>query len=261
VRNSWQRAWAEFQAGTSAIDYVRPAGAGGESLLLNYGQLGRRSRSWWRTILDEFGAADVLVPVAELQHQWPGGPVVGRFTARYGPDNRYLESFSLTAENDEGVPAMLETALSRFDSIYTAALNKGLLRPDPTLKTDKIALDPTIAALIAAERQAVEAEEAAAVETGVAVPAGGTSAASPIPQLVTSFVVQFVTADAASVDAALASVRGTPGVRGAATSSIAIGGVSVMRVSYSGSIDGLAAALRSRGWNVSQGGTALSISR
>jgi hypothetical protein len=35
VRNPWQRAWAEFNPGASRIDYVRPSGAGGDSLLLN----------------------------------------------------------------------------------------------------------------------------------------------------------------------------------------------------------------------------------
>jgi hypothetical protein len=39
-------------------------------------------------------------------------------------------------------------------------------------------------------------------------------------------------------------------VRGAATSSIAIGGTSVMRVSFAGDLNGLAAALRSRGFQV-----------
>src|SRR3546814_9155970 len=85
VRNPWQRAWAEFQPGTSPVNYVRPSGSGGDSLLLTYGQTGRRSRLWWRTILDQFGAADVLVAVAALHHRWPGGPIKGEFTARYGP--------------------------------------------------------------------------------------------------------------------------------------------------------------------------------
>ena len=52
-RNPWQRAWAEYQAGQSRIDYVRPSGAGGDSLLLTYGQTGRRSRTWWRSALDQ----------------------------------------------------------------------------------------------------------------------------------------------------------------------------------------------------------------
>jgi hypothetical protein len=50
-------------------------------------------------------------------------------------------------------------------------------------------------------------------------------------------------------------------VRGAATSSIAIGGTSVMRVTYAGDLAGLAAALRARGFTVQQGSSALSISR
>ncbi|MEM8724944.1 MAG: heavy-metal-associated domain-containing protein, partial [Pseudomonadota bacterium] len=85
VRNPWQVAWAEFNPGTSRIDYVRPTGAGGDSLLLNYGQTGRRSRAWWRSILDQYSAADALVPIARLEHQFPGGPITGEFTARYGP--------------------------------------------------------------------------------------------------------------------------------------------------------------------------------
>ncbi len=267
VRNDWQRAWAEYQAGASAIDYVRPAGAGGDSLWLNYGQAGRRSRSWWRGVLDAFGSADVLFPIAHLQRQWPGGPVVGSFTARYGPDNRYLDSFSLTAESEDDVPDMLAKAIARFDTIYTDALNSGILRPDPTLKSDKISIDPVIAELLDAERraqaiaEAAAAAEAAASESStVQTTDGEATDAAPQPA-VTSYVVQFTTPDSAAVDAGLANVRATPGVRGAATSSIAIGGVSVMRVSYTGTLDGLAGALRARGWNVVQGGTALSISR
>ena len=63
---SGQRAGAEVNPGTSRIDYIRPSGAGGDSLLLNFGQSGRRSRAWWRTTLDQFGAADALVAIARL---------------------------------------------------------------------------------------------------------------------------------------------------------------------------------------------------
>ena len=41
VRGIWQKAWAEFRTGASAIDYVRPSGAGGDSLLITAGQPGR----------------------------------------------------------------------------------------------------------------------------------------------------------------------------------------------------------------------------
>ena len=264
VRNPWQQVWAEYQAGASAIDYVRPSGSGGDSLLLNYGQLGRRSRIWWRNVLDAFGAADVLIPIADLQRQWPGGPVKGVFTARYGPDDQFLESFTLSAANEEQVPAMLAKALARFDSIYTSALNRGILRPDPTLRADRMQIDPTVAALIAAERNDRSAEQAAAASdlAGVTTVIGATPApAAQATQPTGSYVVQFTTPNAAAVDAALASVRGTPGVRGAATSSIAVGGVSVMRVSYGGDLAALAAALRARGWTVSQNAGGLGISK
>ncbi|HXD02279.1 MAG TPA: heavy-metal-associated domain-containing protein, partial [Novosphingobium sp.] len=57
MRTPWQAAWAQFHAGASAIDYVRPNGGGGDSLLITAGQVGRRSRAWWRTVLDQFGAS------------------------------------------------------------------------------------------------------------------------------------------------------------------------------------------------------------
>lgn len=265
TRNDWQQAWAQFQPGTSPIDYVRPSGAGGESLLLNFGQMSRRSRSWWRTILDEFGATDVVIPEAALRREWPGGPVTGTFTARYGPDDTYLDSFTLTAPNDDGVPDMLGAAVKRFDTIFANALAAGVLRPDPTLNQGLVSLNPTVAALINSERQVrnqQEAAAAAAAKAGTELPVQPvTTAPPPAPAVVASYVVQFATPDGRSVDAALASVRGAAGVRGAATSSIAIGGVSVMRVSYGGSLEALAGALRARGWNVSQSATQLSISR
>jgi hypothetical protein len=264
-RNEWQRAWAEYQAGASAIDYVRPVGSGGESLILNYGQVGRRSRSWWRNVLDQFGAADVLVPVAHLQRQWPGGPVTGTFTARYGPDNEYLGSFTLSARNEAEVPAMLARAIARFDALFTRALNDGKLRPDPTLRADRVAIDPRFAALIEAGRRAQAAENAADTRDAAPAQASETPDETPTPAptetVINAFVVQVATPDAAAFDAALGSIRSTGGVRGAAVSSTAIGGTSVMRVSYGGDIGQLAAALRARGWQVNQGSNALSISR
>ena len=43
-RSAWQRAWAEYNTGQSAIDYVRTAGTGADTLLINVGQTGRRGR-------------------------------------------------------------------------------------------------------------------------------------------------------------------------------------------------------------------------
>lgn len=132
-RTSWQRSWAKFRTADSTIDYVRPSGAGGESLLLNAGQIDRRSRIWWRTILDQFGAADVIIPIARIERQWPGGPVVGRFSARYGPDNRFLGSFTLRTASSAGIPAMMDQAVVRMDQLFQSALSAGRLRADASL--------------------------------------------------------------------------------------------------------------------------------
>lgn len=264
VRNPWQRAWAETQFGASAIDYVRPLGSGGESLLLTYGQTGRRSRVWWSDILDQFGAADVLIPIANLTYSWPGGPVEGRFTARYGPDSRYLGGFILRVNRADQIPAMLNVAVQRFDGLYTRALAAGTLRPDPTLALDAVQLSPEVRALIEAARLAQEAEAGGNEIVPGATPSAETSdSATPAeePAVVGSFTVQVTTPDGPAVDTALSSVRGAPGVRAVATSSIAIGGTSVLRVTYAGDLAGLAAALRARGWQVNQGSGALAISR
>ncbi len=129
----WQRAWATYRTADSKIDYIRPSGAGGESLLLNAGQIGRRSRQWWRVILDQFGAADVIIPIARIERSYPGGPIVGKFSARHGPDNRFLGSFELRANNSAGLPAMMDQAVKKMDELFMAALASGQLRADSTL--------------------------------------------------------------------------------------------------------------------------------
>ncbi|WP_027442940.1 hypothetical protein [Erythrobacter cryptus] len=265
-RNPWQRAWAEFNPGTSRIDYVRLSGAGGDSLLVNFGQTTRRSRAWWRTMLDQYGATDVLMALARLDHQFPGGPVRGTFTARYGPDDRMLESFTLTAESPEQLPAMLAQAVERMDAIFTAALAAGKLKPDPTLRLGAMGeIDPAIQRLIeigrAAEaRRAAEAAAAAAAATP-RIEAQPVTGIEPGEVAVRSFTVQFATPDAAAFDAALAGVRAASGVRGASVTSTAIGGTSVMSVAFAGTLEELAAALEARGFAVRRGANALAISR
>jgi len=262
--NPWQRAWAEYQAGASRIDYVRPSGANGDSLLITYGQTSRRSRIWWRNILDQFDAADVLIPIAHLERQWPGGPIEGVFTARYGPDNTYLGTFKLTAADEADLPRMLDQAVKRMDSLFETALADGKLRPDPTLNLDAPVIDPALQRLIELGR-AAEAGEQAQGDAAAALTDGQAATPPLTPSTpvgaVSSYVVQFASPTGGSVDLALAAVRAVPGVRGAATSSLAIGGTSVMRVSYGGSIEQLAAALRARGFTVTVGTNALAISQ
>ena len=270
TRNPWQRAWAEYQPGASRIDYIRPSGAGGDSLLLTYGQTGRRSRTWWRNVLDQFGASDVIVAIADLHYRWPGGPVEGTFTARYGPDNTFLQTFKMTAANPAELPAMLDRAVLRFNTIYEGALASGLLKPDPTLNVGEPQLNPAILRLIeigrAAEAADRDARAAADAARAPVADSGSVITAAPVrnppPEgSVALYTVQAATPDAASFDAALTGVRGASGVRTAGVQSTAVGGTSVFTVSYAGSIGQLADALRARGFTVRQGATALSISR
>jgi hypothetical protein len=262
VRSPWQRAWASFQTGASQIDYVRPSGSGGESLLITAGQAGRHSRLWWRNVLDQFGAADVLIPEARLDRQWPGGPVTGTFTARFGPDNTYLDSFTLTAPDDQGIPRMLNEALVRIDLIYRDALADGRLTPDPTLNSQQRMLDSVLAEVRAQMPQQLSPETEGLAP--VVVPSGAPVQAAPTaatPAAVTAVSIQFASPDSGAIDAAMAAVRGVPGVSGVATSSLAMGGTSVLRASYAGNADALAAALRGKGWQVSVSGNTLVIKR
>jgi len=264
-RNPWQRAWAEYQAGQSRIDYVRPAGAGGDSLLLTYGQTGRRSRTWWRNALDQFGAADVLVPIANLRYTYPGGPVEGTFTARFGPDDDFLGSFEMTAASPAELPAMLDKAVVRFNRLFETALANGTLKPDPTLNIGTPELSPALQRLLELGRS-VRAQDQAAATAEPTTESGDAITAAPIrtppPEgSVALYTVQVATPDASAFDTAVSSVRGTPGVRNTGIRSTAIGGTSVMTVSYSGTIAQLADALRARGFTVSLGSNALAISR
>ncbi|MGD9810168.1 MAG: heavy-metal-associated domain-containing protein [Sphingobium sp.] len=240
--NEWQKAWARYRTGDSAIDYVRTSGSGPDALLLDAGQAGRRGRNWWRNILDQYGAADVVFPIARLERQWPGGPVIGRFAARYGPDNDLLGTFSLRAANEAAIPSMLDQAIERLNGIYTQALLDGRLRPDPSLVIE----EPVNASeLMNLSDDVVETSDVPVVSgPGIA-----------------TFSIQFDTPDVSSVNQNEALVRGVPSVRSAATSSLALGGVSVMQVSFEGSIETLKAGLEARGLSVGVSGSTLRISR
>lgn len=260
VRGPWQAAWAQFKAPTSGIDYVRPSGSGGDSLLLTAGQTTRRSRAWWGNIVGQFDASDILIPVARLERQWPGGPVRGTFTARYGPDSVSLGSFTLTANREAELPAMLANAVKRIDAMYNEALARGDLKPDATLSQQN-ELDPALAAIIAAAAKMEAANAPAASADPAATPTPTPSATPTAEAKISTITVQFASPDAKVLDAVLSSVRSVPGVRGAATTSLAMGGTSVMRVTFAGSIDELRDALKARGWSVSAGANALSIRR
>ena len=250
VRTEWQKAWARFKTANSPIDYVRPSGSGADPLLLNFGQTGRPGRKWWRLLLDQYGAADVLMPQVRLERQWPGGPTIGYFAAHYGPDNRLLANFTLRAASSQAIPAMLDEGVKRMDEIFSGALASGRLRPDSSL---------IIEAPVAPEDLETLLPETGAVEVDSSAPADVPTTAAPAE--VASFTVEYDTPDVASVSGTESSVRGIPGVKSASTSSLALGGVSVMRVSFAGDAATLKLALAARGFKVQDGGGTLRISR
>ncbi|WP_182912006.1 heavy-metal-associated domain-containing protein [Sphingomonas cavernae] len=242
-RTEWQQAWARFRTGSSPIDYVRPSGTGSDPLLLNAAQAERRNRVWWRVILDQFGAADVLIPKVRLERLYPGGPVTGHFTAGYGPDSKILTQFSLRVRNAGALGQMLDEGVRRIDAAYSLALNDGRLRPDPSLIIEE-PVDPD------------------ALEDVLEIPLESADALSNATAAASSTItIQFDTPDAGALSRGESAIRSVPGISGATTTSLAIGGVSVMRVSYAGDIATLRASLAARGWQVQEGAGVLRIRR
>jgi hypothetical protein len=238
-RNPWQRAWAYFRTANSVIDYVRPSGSGIDPLLLNFAQSRRRGRGWWRMILDQYGAAEILIAEVRLSRLYPGGPAHGTFVARAGPDAVELGRFQLRAEGSSPIAAMLEEGVRRMDALFTRALDLGLLRPDPSLVI--IAPPPEI------DEEETREEELAG-ESG-----GGTAA---------TYLIQVDTPDAGAVQRAEVSVSRIDGVTSAITTSLALGGNSTVRVTFTGSAGSLQAALEAQGWRVQPlGGNRLRMSR
>ncbi len=236
---AWSRAWNRFRSGGSTIDYVRLRGTGPDAVLVNAGQTLRRGRNWWRTILDQYGASDVLVAEVQLRREYPGGPIVGVFAASHGPDRRPITSFALRVDNSDSLDALLDAGIQRLDQAYQKALASGLLQTDSLLRT----------------RPPAPKTEATEEETTATPTPAATSAATA------SYTVQVETPSVAALNASESAVRSLPGIRSAATTSLALGGISVMRVSYDGSLASLRAALEARGWQVQEGPGVLRIRR
>lgn len=243
-QTAWRDAWTRFRDGNSSIEYVKPRGSGPDALLYNAGQISRRGRGWWRTVLDQYGADDVLIAEVQLIRTYPGGPVTAIFTASHGPDKVQITRFALKVSSADGLPAMLDQGVARVDKAYQEALSRGVLKIDPMLayrppseteegedKTDE-------------ETTATPTPTATAAETGAA-----------------SFTVQVDTPSAGALTAGESAVRGVPGVRSSNTASIALGGISVIRVQYDGSISSLRSALEARGYQVQEGPGVLRIRR
>jgi hypothetical protein len=220
LRNAWQRAWAQFRTSQSPIDYVRVSGMGADPLLINAAQTVRPGRGWWRNLLDMYGATDILVAEVQLQRLYPGGPARARFIARHGPDNEIVGGFTLSAQNSDGIAAMMAEGARRVDELYAGALAAGRLTRDSSLDLPPMPVLPTL------------------------------PAAKPIINLVNSFQVQVVGKNVNFYNFAMAHLRTIAGVQSATPQQINPGGTSYILVTYKGDLSQLAAALSARGWVV-----------
>ncbi|MBB5728566.1 heavy-metal-associated domain-containing protein [Sphingomonas prati] len=223
LRTQWQQAWARFRTGGSPIDYVRPVGTGADPLLLNVAQSRRPGRAWWRMLLDQYGASDVLVPEVSIKRSFPGGPVVATFTARHGPDGTVIDRFVLRTETSASIPRLLDEGVRRIDVAYADALRTGGLYPDSMLV------------------------EEPAIEDALDTAAAETAASDAADTAGTSFSLEIDTPDAAALTATEQTIRSIPGVRSFSTSSLAIGGLSIGRVLFQGDAAALSIALGARG--------------
>ncbi len=229
LRNAWQRAWAQFRTSQSPIDYVRVSGMGADPMLINAAQTGRPGRGWWRNLLDMYGATDILIAQVQLQRLYPGGPARARFIARHGPDNEIVGGFTLTAQNSDGIAAMMAEGARRVDEIYANALAAGRLARDPSLNLPPPPVLPTVE------------------EKPVAV------------NLVNSFQVQVSGKNVNFYNFAMAHLRTIAGIQSATPQQINPGGTSYILVTYKGDISQLAAALSGRGWVVEAAGSVVKI--
>ena len=239
-RTEWQKAWARFRSGGSPIDYVRPVGTGLDPLLLTVAQAGRPGRGQWRMLLDQYGVSDVVVPIVRLQRRYPGGPVAAEFTALHGPDGAIVARFTLTADSSEGLARMLDEGVRRIDLAYAQALGEGQLGADPSLTIEPEAVP--------------DLPEEAPIE-------GDAPAIAPGAPASQSFTVQVDTPDDAALAQIESALRGVPGVRAVATTSLALGGISVMRVTFEGDQQVFRIALSSNGLALDEAGGGLRLRR
>jgi len=232
LRNAWQKAWAQFRTVQSPIDYVRVSGMGADPLLINASQAHRPGRGWWRSLLEMYGAADVLVAEVQLQRLYPGGPARGRFIARHGPDGEIVGGFTLTAANSDGIPAMMAQGAQQMDQLFGHALAAGRLTRDSSLDLPPPPVLPELP-----------------VQPKAAAPANA----------VTQIQVQVTGKNVIMYNFAMAHLHTLPGVQSATPQQINAGGTSYILVGYKGSIANLATELSGRGWVVEIAGTVIRI--
>jgi hypothetical protein len=186
-----------------------------------------------------------------LERIYPGGPVLGHFSAFYGPDSKPLGNFTLRVESSGGIPKLMDAGVRRLDSLFAAALASGRLAPDTSLVIEQPVEEEELDTATPIEEATDTGEQA------VSTPDEDRAAATAAK----AFTIQFDTPDVASVTSAESAVRAVPGVRTASTSSLALGGVSVMRVAFDGDADMLRLGLAARGYRVTVSGDTIRIRR
>ena len=232
LRNSWQRAWAEFRTSQSSIDYVRITGTGVDPLLVNAAQVNRPGRGWWRNVIDLYGAADILVATVQLHRLYPGGPSYARFIGFHGPDRRTIGSFTITAPAGTSALAVMRAGVQRMDRLFAEALVEGRLVRDTSLDIPEPPPPP---------EETVEEAPKPAARTW-------------------TYRVEIVSPDVTIYNFAMAHLRTTSGVEQAVSVGINPGGISYVNVTYRGDLSVLRALLVSRGWSVEQSGYVLRMS-
>jgi hypothetical protein len=224
-KTPWLAAWQRFRETVTPVDYVFANGGSADALLLTGWQATRPDRQSWRNIVNRFDAVDVLTAEARLVRQWPGGPVAGLFIARHGPDATELGRVRLTASDEAGLDAMLDSAVRQIDAIYSDALRDGRLRSETDLTADLaplIGTGPLIGEPVSADQGGVET-------------------------ISTSVEVAMATPDAATAAALETALRATPGVTGVTITSLSLGGTTRLLFSHAGSREALLYALDGRG--------------
>ncbi len=229
AQSPWLKAWARFRSPASPIQYVRASTVAGDAILLSGWQARRGNRDLWRNIMARFRTADVLIAEAKLDRRYPGGPVIGSFAARHGPDGVLLGRFGLRTGSAAGLDAMLDEAARRVDLLYTAALRAGQLKSEAALSLEMVSSETSA--------PAIAVESASGIE------------------------VLVVTPNAASLAALDTSLDAAPTVTGTTIVSLSLGGTSRIRIGYSDSYQMLLWGLDQRGWRLQPGQGGLMLRR
>jgi hypothetical protein len=205
---------------------------GADPLLINAAQTRRPGRGWWRSLLEMYGASDVLIAEVQLQRLYPGGPARGRFIAKHGPDGEIIGGFTLTASNSDAIPAMMAQGAERIDALFGQALAAGRLNRDSSLDLPPPPVLPELPTQ--------------------------PKAAAPVSAF-TQIQVQVTGKNVNIYNFAMAHLHTLAGVQSATPQQINPGGTSYILVSYKGSIAQLAAALSGRGWVAEAAGSVIRI--